>query len=181
MFEIEEIRRRRKRLGLTQKELAELVGVSQPLIARIESGSIDPKLSLVKKIFEVLDELEGKKITARDVMNSPVIYATPETPLKEVMEIMMEKGISQMPILKSGKVVGSITESSIIRAILSKGGKANKLKAGDCMDKPFPEVNPSESVDVVSKLLLENPAVLVVEDDNIIGIITKQDVMKVLK
>ena len=180
MFEIEEIRRRRKQLGLTQKELAELVGVSQPLIARIESGTIDPKLSLVKRIFEVLDELEGKKITARDVMNSPVIYATPETPLKEVMEIMMEKGISQMPVLKSGRVIGSITESSIIRTILSKG-KANKLKAKDCMDKPFPEVSPSESVDVISKLLLENPAVLVVEDDSIIGIITKQDVMKIMK
>ncbi len=180
MFDLEEIKRRRKRLGLTQKELAKLVGVSQPLIARIESGSIDPKLSLVKRILEVLDELEGKKITAKDVMNSPVIYATPETPLEEIMEIMMEKGISQMPVLESGKVAGSITESSIIRAILSKG-KANRLKAKDCMEKPFPMVDPSESVDMISKLLLENPAVLVVESGNLIGIITKQDVMRILK
>ncbi len=180
MFDLEEIRRRRKRLGLTQKELAKLVGVSQPLIARIESGTIDPKLSLVKRIFDVLDELEGKKTTAKDVMNSPVIYATPETPLEEVMEIMMERGISQMPVLDSGSVVGSVTESSIIRTILSRG-KANKLKVKDCMDKPFPKVHPSESLDVISKLLLENPAVLVVDCGKLIGIITKQDVMKILK
>jgi predicted transcriptional regulator len=180
MFELEEIKRRRKKLGLTQKELAELVGVSQPLIARIESGTIDPKLSLVKRIFEVLDELEGKKIEARSVMNSPVIYATPETPLRDVMELMMIRGISQMPVLKSSKIVGSITESSIIRAILSKG-KANKLKVRDCMDKPFPTVSPSERLEVLSKLLLENPAVLVVDGGKVVGIITKQDVMKILK
>ncbi len=180
MFDLGEIRRRRRRLGLTQKELARLVGVSQPLIARIESGTIDPKLSLVKRIFEVLDELEGRSVTAKDVMKSPVIYATPETPLREVVEIMMKNGISQIPILKSGEVVGSVTESSILRTILSKG-KANRLKAKDCMEDPFPVVSPKESVEVVSKLLLENPAVLVVENGNLVGIITKQDVMRVLK
>ena len=57
-FEIEEIRRRRKKLGITQKKLAELVGVSQPLIARIESGDVDPKFSLIKRIFDVLGRLK---------------------------------------------------------------------------------------------------------------------------
>ncbi len=180
MFELGEIRRRRKRLGLTQKELADLVGVSQPLIARIEAGTIDPKLSLVKRIFDVLDELEGKRITARDVMNSPVIYTTPDAPLKEVIDVMMDRGISQLPVLKDGRVVGSVTESSIIRALISKG-RANRLKARDCMEDPFPEVPPSERVDSIIKMLLNNQAVLVVEDGSLIGIITKQDVMKVMR
>ena len=42
----EDIRRMRIRAGLTQKELAERAGVSQSLIARIERGSVDPRLSL---------------------------------------------------------------------------------------------------------------------------------------
>ncbi|RLI81888.1 XRE family transcriptional regulator, partial [Archaeoglobales archaeon] len=71
--EIDEIRKRRKRLGISQKKLAELVGVSQPLIARIESGKFDPKLSLVKKILKTLEEIEGRATDARTIMHSPVI------------------------------------------------------------------------------------------------------------
>jgi len=69
MPEIEEIKRRRKKLGITQKDLAKMLGVSQPLIARIESGTIDPKLSLIKKIFSILEVMEGK-INARNIMHS---------------------------------------------------------------------------------------------------------------
>ncbi len=180
MFDLSEIKIRRRRLGLTQKKLAELVGVSQPLIARIESGTIDPKFSLVKKIFEVLEELEGKRITAKDVMNYPVIHATPETPIESVMEVMMKRGISQMPVLDGGKVVGSVTESSIIRAMIGKW-KVGELRVKDCMEKPFPMVEPNESIETISKLLLESQAVLVVDKGKLVGIITKQDVMKVLK
>ncbi len=180
MFDLSEIRIRRRRLGLTQRELAELVGVSQPLIARIESGTIDPKFSLVKRIFEVLEELEGRRITAKDVMNRPVIHATPETPIGRIVKVMMNEGISQMPVLDGGKVVGSVTESSIIKAMIGKWS-VGELRAKDCMEKPFPMVEPNEGIEVVSKLLLESQAVLVVDRGKLVGIITKQDVMKVLK
>ncbi len=182
MFEIEEIKRRRKKLGITQKRLAELVGVSQPLIARIESGDIDPKLSLVKRIYEVLEELEGKKVDAKSIMHSPVKVATPETTLKEVIEVMMENDISQMPVVDSGKVVGSITENAIVKMIISKGIEGvEQTKVKNCMEEPFPMVLPSERLEVISKLLLNNPALLVVESGKILGIITKYDVMKSLR
>ena len=56
--------------GITQKELAEMVGTKQPSIARIESGSSLPSLSFLKKIADALDTelispkfavLEGKE------------------------------------------------------------------------------------------------------------------------
>ncbi|MBI2079314.1 helix-turn-helix domain-containing protein, partial [Candidatus Micrarchaeota archaeon] len=37
----------RRKLGITQKELAKLAGVSQSLIAKIEMGKIDPAYSKV--------------------------------------------------------------------------------------------------------------------------------------
>lgn len=182
MFEIEEIRRRRKKLGITQKKLAELVGVSQPLIARIESGDIDPKLSLIKKIYNVLEKLEGKKIDARSIMHSPVRIATPETTLKEVIEVMMENDISQMPVVDSGKIVGSITENAIVKMIISKGVEvAEQIRVKDCMEEPFPTVLPNETLEVLSKMLLNAPALLVVESGKILGIITKHDIMKSIK
>ncbi len=47
----EDLKKRRNELGLTQSDLAKRAGVSQPLIARIESGDVDPRLSTVRKIL----------------------------------------------------------------------------------------------------------------------------------
>ncbi|AGK60680.1 transcriptional regulator, XRE family [Archaeoglobus sulfaticallidus PM70-1] len=181
-FEIEEIKRKRKKLGITQKKLAELVGVSQPLIARIESGDIDPKLSLVKKIFEVLDSLEGKKVNAKSVMNPNVMYVSPNQSLRKVIEVMLEKGISQMPVFELGRVLGTITESSILEIVLEKGPEgAEEMKVKDCMESPLPTVQPDEKLEYICKMLIHNPAVLVVEKGEVRGIITKHDIMKAIR
>ena len=43
-------------MGVEQRQLAELVGVSQAHIAKIEKESVDPRLSTVNKILKVLTE-----------------------------------------------------------------------------------------------------------------------------
>jgi len=181
-YEIEEIKRRRKKLGITQKKLAKLVGVSQPLIARIESGDLDPKLSLVKRIFEVLGELEGKGINARKIMTSPVISVRPEDGILSTVDIMRENGFSQVPVIKDGGNLGCVTESSILRVIMAKGiDGAEEVKVGEVMEDPLPEITPNESLDNISKMLINNPALLVVETGRIIGIVTKHDVMRAMR
>ncbi|MFO7967531.1 MAG: CBS domain-containing protein [Archaeoglobaceae archaeon] len=181
MAEIEEIKRRRKKLGITQKKLAESLNVSQPLIARIEAGSIDPKLSLVKKILSALEMMEGN-ITAGNIMHSPVRYVSPQTTLKDAIELMRTDGISQMPVISSSnRIIGSINESAVVRTILSKGLDAGELKVKDCMEDAFPLVSPDEGLESISKMLLNAQALLVVEGDGITGIITKHDVMKALR
>lgn len=53
-----EIAQARKDAGLTQGELADRVGVSQPALSQIESGNNDPTLSTVQKIaIEINREL----------------------------------------------------------------------------------------------------------------------------
>jgi predicted transcriptional regulator len=49
-----QIARLRIQRGLTQAQLAEMVGTKQPAIARIESGKSLPSLSFLKRIAEVL-------------------------------------------------------------------------------------------------------------------------------
>ncbi|MBL7325496.1 helix-turn-helix transcriptional regulator, partial [Escherichia coli] len=44
----------RKARGLTQIELAELVGLTQPAINRYESGDRDPDQHIVAKLAEIL-------------------------------------------------------------------------------------------------------------------------------
>ena len=45
----------RKENKITQKELAELIGDSQPNISRLESGNYNPTLAKLKKIADCLD------------------------------------------------------------------------------------------------------------------------------
>ena len=44
----------RNERGITQRELEQLSGVSQPVIARMESGSTVPKLDTVMKVLAAL-------------------------------------------------------------------------------------------------------------------------------
>jgi transcriptional regulator with XRE-family HTH domain len=40
--------------GLSQEQLAELVGTKQPSIARLESGKIEPRLSFLRRVVAAL-------------------------------------------------------------------------------------------------------------------------------
>lgn len=51
---INQIIDRRKELGLSQRQLAEKVGVPQSTISRIESKLVSPQLSTLTDIFRVL-------------------------------------------------------------------------------------------------------------------------------
>ncbi len=57
----QEFRHMRTKVGLTQKDLARKAGVSQALIARIEGGSIDTKLSTAQKILDALKQARQEK------------------------------------------------------------------------------------------------------------------------
>lgn len=50
-----QIARLRLQRGLTQAQLAEMVGTRQPSIARLENGSSVPSLSFLDRIAEALD------------------------------------------------------------------------------------------------------------------------------
>ncbi len=56
------IKKLRIEAGLTQRQLAELARVSQAHVAKIEKGRVDPRLSTVNRILQVLTEGEGKNV-----------------------------------------------------------------------------------------------------------------------
>ena len=51
----------RKQKGLTQKEVAENIGISRPMYTNIENGNRNPSLGIMKKIVKLLGE-EAKDI-----------------------------------------------------------------------------------------------------------------------
>jgi transcriptional regulator with XRE-family HTH domain len=55
----EQVADRRRQLGLSQKQLAELTGTTQSAIARLESGGRPPRIDTLLRITSALDcELE---------------------------------------------------------------------------------------------------------------------------
>lgn len=185
--DLSEIAKRRKRLGITQKKLARLAGVSQSFIAKLESGIINPSYNKVKVIFEILDTLEKQNVredlTAKDIMSSNVVGIAYSDSVSKASELMLKYGYSQLPVFKGSRVVGSISEKTILDKI-SKGldfRKLSKLKVKDIMEEPFPQVPENTPVPVIATLLGTFLAVLVVREEKIIGIITKSDLLKIVK
>lgn len=177
----ESIKKRRVKLGLTQSALAEKANVSQPLIARIESGDVDPRLSTVKSIIAALDEMEKSKTTAKDLMTSPVICLVPEDTVESAVKLMEKYGFSQLPVLENGVPVGSISESILVQAMGSGDiSKISTSRIRDIMEESFPAVSPKTDMGTASHLLETYHAVLVMELGKVIGVITKYDVMRLI-
>jgi predicted transcriptional regulator len=96
---LSEIKRLRKELKITQEELAKRSGVSQALIARIESWEVDPSYSKVTAIFEALESFSVKKeIKASEIMAKGVFGVNGGETVEEAANIMKKYKISQMPV-----------------------------------------------------------------------------------
>ncbi len=122
----EDLKKRRNELGLTQSDLAKRAGVSQPLIARIESGDVDPRLSTVRKILDAFEEVEKEQqIIIIDLMHSPVIHVSPSDSVEEVVNLMQKYGFSQVPVLDRGIPVGSVSEDMIVKLMAESKKKIN--------------------------------------------------------
>lgn len=55
-------------------------------------------------------------IPARDVMTTPVITVTPETPLEDAVALMKDKKIGGLPVLRDNHLVGILTETDVLQA-----------------------------------------------------------------
>jgi ribosome-binding protein aMBF1 (putative translation factor) len=54
-FELaERVRLAREKLGITQAELADRIGSTQPAVARLEAGGVSPSLDTLRKIADAL-------------------------------------------------------------------------------------------------------------------------------
>lgn len=179
---LSEISRLRKKFKITQTELAEKAGVSQSLIARLETDKVDPRYSKVANVFRALNELKGREILAKELMTSGVVGIQTNDSMEETARIMKKCNVSQMPVFDRKKVVGSISERVILDEI-AKGRNMQDFshkQVEEFMEQPFPIMSTNTPLTTISSLLENNTAVLVMERGDIKGIITNANLLKVV-
>ncbi|WP_290818816.1 CBS domain-containing protein [Halovivax sp.] len=166
-----DLRQRRTDLELTQSELADRADVSQPLIARIEGGDVDPRLSTLRRIVTALDEVEGGIIRAADLMNEDVVSVSPDDSVSEAARKMEAEAYSQLAVIQDGTPVGSISQSELVH--LDEADRDESVEAH--MAESFPTVSKDASLDEISNLLDHYKAVMITEAGSTVGIITEAD------
>lgn len=178
-----EVRALRKKLGLTQAEVAQAAGVSQPLVARIENGTVDPRVSTYAAVVEALNRAERKGVMLREIMTSPVTSVRASDTISTAIRIMREREISQLPVLAKGASVGSLSERGIVHA-LSETSDADALArtpVQEIMGPPFPTASPDMSVEQAYRALEDHPALLVMEKGKLIGIVSQADLLSLVR
>jgi len=189
---LDEIRQMRKRLDLSQRELASLAGVSQSLIAKIEKGSIDPSYDNVRKIFTAFEgilkkrAMEGKSMGARftvgDLATRGVVSISPDQTLAEAVDKMVKGRFTQLPVMVGDRIVGGITDDRIRDYTIEETRNQRKLydevmqvKVEDIMEPPFPILSEDTPIELASLHLQREEAVLITRRGTIVGILTSAD------
>lgn len=176
-----ELRAKRIMLGLRQADVARKAGISQSMVARIEAGTVDPRVSTLNKIIQVLKVAERPSITAEQVMHAPVHSVSPADAITTAVGIMRQEDVSQLPVIENGVPIGCVSESTIVNAIEQIGiARAHTRKVKDFMESSFPTIPPDIDIETVVHLLQQHHAVLVVGEGRVMGLITKHDLITLI-
>ena len=182
--DLSEIRKRRQRLGLSQRRLARNLGVSQSMIAKIENVKINPTYKLVQRIFSYLNSLHSITMgRVGDLASEPVSALRPTDTVGQAVKIMREHGFKQLPVLDGNHNLGSVSERGISRRILETKRPQLLLRKriAAVMDEALPTVSEELPAEGIIPLLQQTQAVLTTKEGRIRGIVTNADLLKLIQ
>jgi CBS domain-containing protein len=139
-------------------------------------------------------------MNVRDVMTRNVVTVEEDTPLKDVAELMLEQGISGVPVVYDSRVVGVVSETDILykEQGLSRerrggpiawlmdertpvtGPKLAARTAGEAMTSPPVTIRPDRPVAQAAAMMLEHGVnrLPVVDNGRLLGLVTRSDLVR---
>ena len=184
MPRIDSIKQMRTKLGITQKKLANMTGVSTSMINQIESGRSQPSYETAKRIFDSLATLEGKSSShkAGDFCSKTIVKLKPTNTLHDAIKKMQQFSISQIPVFTENDPVGVISEDGIMRHLADVGeAELKKAKLVETMEPVPPIVDYDTPANVLVPLIRFTKCILVSKNSKIVGIITASDTLKMME
>jgi len=146
-------------------------------------------------------------MNARDVMSKPVVSVHPDTPTREIARLLVEKGISAVPVVDgNGAPIGMVSEGDLIRPeraaheawrqswleIFAEGEPlapellawlhSQSHSARAVMSAPAITVSEDTELDEVARVLVTHriKRVPVVRDGRVTGIVARDDLLRAL-
>lgn len=168
-------------------------------------GYLDITPADLKEIYKFAYQHALQRITqsvrARDIMTTQVFTVKRTTPVKEVAELMAEKGVSGVPVLdETGGIAGIISEkdflahmgasykthfmSVVAECLQGKGCFAMPIrsqKAGDIMTSPASIVRENATVIEISNIFFEkniNRVPVTDREGKLLGIVSRADIVR---
>ena len=121
----------------------------------------------------------------RDLIGRPhderaTITVGPTDILTTAHNRLRNAGISQLPVMEQGKLLGVLTEDAIMQFVF---GKPELMKApvNDAMQTAFIQLDKDTSINNLVAMLHLQPYAAVVDGDDFLGLITRSDVLNYLR
>lgn len=136
---------------------------------------------MVKKpVREHTDANMTTRVLVRDIMNSPVVSASPDNTIYDIAKKMKEENIGSIIIIENDKPLGIVTDWDIVSKGLVNDVKPSHIKAKDMM-KELHTIESEESITEAARLLRKHniKRLGVVYKNRLVGIISSSDVIAV--
>lgn len=119
-------------------------------------------------------------LIVKDVLTRKVVTATLDTPVREISQMMTDKRIGSVFITDaSGKMVGIVTESDVVRKIVAADRIPYVTPASEVMSSPLISIDIEESV-YRAQELMDQKRILhlaVMEKEEIVGMVSIRDLI----
>jgi cystathionine beta-synthase len=132
----------------------------------------------------------GAVVAGRSAETPTVVAISCDQTVADAIELLRQHDISQLPVVRTAtanggpprievqSVAGSVQERGLLDQLF-RNPEALSAKISTVMDGPFPLVDANEEVERVVPMLASGaPAVLVQRDGEIIGVVTRADVLE---
>ena len=146
---------------------------NKELVGIISERDIANKLGSSK-----YENMPASRLHVSSVMIKDVITVPQSMQLGEVAKIMLEKGIGSVPVMDDDKMVGIVSKADFVT--LAVGIAFDKISVKDVMCKDLIVVSPTERIVHARRQMLEAHIgrLPVVDDDELVGMITSKDLMR---
>lgn len=126
-----------------------------------------------------LDEALRVSDIIRMKNDAQFITIPPETPLSEALRIMKVKEISQIPVFKEEKNIGTVNENSLLSYILDNPDQSKSIQVEKVMEKPLKEVSfDLKAKELIRQLDEKGHALLTKDRSGQYHILSQYDILK---
>lgn len=130
----------------------------------------------------MLDPEEGLG-TIRDLLGNkpPSVFTVQQTAkVREVIALMKEKGISQVPVMDGSQLAGIVNESTLLSTLFTDGEAGLNADVASVATDAFEVADPDAPVGLFNHLFSQGKVIIVWERGEVRGLITKIDVIDYL-